>query len=637
MRIESPVGCPNSAGDPAEEKAVPGVPAGLFTAILDCFRDLVSGPPSGNTPASETPAATGMSVNRCQTGPTETSSFPAMRQAVATHRDGVRADDSRLRPGSQENSEACAGPAMTASAGAPFNLAIPGFVGSGQPTSVSSEAAVRQTGGTGPEAFATTKAGAPAGLQQAEIPGPDLNTQAGACFDLNPSGEIDGEPGEETTLRVDGSSVRRPTSANVEPDEGVAGPQASATAESRTLQPAAVQASATALMIDAGFLRSDTPSTSDGKSAVPSSVSAQSASGILSNGEAEPTATSPAASATAWMPRRSGGATKANMSQAGGRTAKSAAAPQPTAPLEERFGYTIGRAVADGTGATVVANLDERQEGASLPAQKLADKAVSSAPNQQADRQAAGSETDSRPGATDPRAEARPQSQSESATRPAGPPKAAAVDPATLAVEMEKVSAGRGRLRTTFEGGAQEAPVGSSLSAMARDAQISQQSAPGVKDVKAPAFVFEVAERISAVVAGGRGEVTIQLKPDEFGRMNIVAESGASGILARITTESSSLKQYLESNLPALHQALQDQGLKVERIDVLVQEGLSQQQSANQWHHNFGHAPGGHDSERSPRFATIGAARAGEPANEITLDEIVLGSLYPNRTFHTIA
>jgi flagellar hook-length control protein FliK len=172
---------------------------------------------------------------------------------------------------------------------------------------------------------------------------------------------------------------------------------------------------------------------------------------------------------------------------------------------------------------------------------------------------------------------------------------------------------------------------------MARDAQIAPQSGSGVKDLKAPAFVFEVAERISAVVTGVRGEVTIQLKPDQFGRMNIVAESGASGILARITTESASLKQYLESNLPVLQQALHDQGFRVERIDVLVQEGLSQQQSPNQWQHSFGHAPGGHDSERSPRFTPSDAVQPGDAASEITLDATVMGALHPNSTFHTIA
>jgi len=172
---------------------------------------------------------------------------------------------------------------------------------------------------------------------------------------------------------------------------------------------------------------------------------------------------------------------------------------------------------------------------------------------------------------------------------------------------------------------------------MARDAQIAPQPASGVKDLKAPAFVFEVAERISAVVTGARGEVTIQLKPDQFGRMNIVAESGASGIVARITTESASLKQYLESNLPVLQQALHDQGLRVERIDVQVQEGLSQQQSPNQWQHGFGHAPGGHDSERSPRITPSAAVQPGDAASEITLDAAVMGALHPNSTFHTIA
>jgi flagellar hook-length control protein FliK len=305
---------------------------------------------------------------------------------------------------------------------------------------------------------------------------------------------------------------------------------------------------------------------------------------------------------------------------------------------EEKVAGARVSGLAGVTGPVVDAGVEEHDTGSYVPTQKLTDKALPSILSQEAGRQETGKQTDSRSTATDQRAEVRLQPQSESVTRAAGPSRTAtAADPAISAAELENIAVGRGRLRTTFDGGAREVSAGSSLSAMARDTQVSLQAPTGARDVKAPAFVFEVAERISTVVAGGRGEITIQLKPDEFGRMNIVAESGASGILARITTESASLKQYLESNLPVLQQALQDQGLKVERIDVLVQEDLSQQQLANQWQHNFGHAPGGNDSDRTPRFAPVGADQPGAPADEITLDAGILGALHPNSTFHTIA
>lgn len=636
MRIESPVGCPTSAGDPAAEKAVPDGSAGLFTSILDCFRALASCPASANDAARETPAAAGKTVDRDQTGPDETSSFPAMRDAAAPRLDGIRVDDSRLRPGLQESSGICADPDMAASAGAPFNLAMPGLNGNGQLTPAISDTAARQTGGKSLEPLPATKAGMPAVLQQADMHEPGFDIRAGFRFDLSISQESDDGHGEDESSTVAGPLAPPFDSANAENDHGAASPRASTTAAGGTAQPSALQAAA-ALVIDACFLRADSPLASDGKSPVLSPVSARSASGTLLNGGTEPMPNSPAASATAWMPLSSVSATKANTSQPGSRTAKSAMTPQPTAPMQDVGGYTKLNGLPDGEGPNVVANVDGHQTGASLLVQKLADKALSPTPGQQADRQATGGQVDSRPSAADPGAEAHPQSQTGS-DRLSGPPKAAAgVDSAALAAELERVSAGPGRLRTTFEGSAREASAGSYLSGTARDAQTAPQPASGVKDLKAPAFVFEVAERISAVVTGARGEVTIQLKPDQFGRMNIVAESGASGIVARITTESASLKQYLESNLPVLQQALHDQGLRVERIDVQVQEGLSQQQSPNQWQHGFGHAPGGHDSERSPRITPSAAVQPGDAASEITLDAAVMGALHPNSTFHTIA
>jgi len=69
----------------------------------------------------------------------------------------------------------------------------------------------------------------------------------------------------------------------------------------------------------------------------------------------------------------------------------------------------------------------------------------------------------------------------------------------------------------------------------------------------------------------------------------------------------------------------------------MVQEGLSQHQSASQWQQSFGHAPGGHEGGRNARFAAPALDEPAEPANEITLDAAILGALYPHSTFHTVA
>ncbi len=639
MRIESPVGCPTSAGDPVEEKTVPDGSIGLFTSILDCFRVLVSGASSEEASSCETPAVPGKSADRDQVIPAEPPSLQAPREAVAARLNGVREEDCHPPQDLPEGSEDRAVPALIIPAGAPFSLAIPGFVGDEQPTSRMSDAATHQTVRISPEVFAPAKAGTPADFHlQAEMRGLNLHTQAGPLIDPIPAHGTEAENGAETTLTEGSSAEHASMPADIDQDEEASNPQVSTTAAGRPVPPAAVQASATALMIDARFLRADRSPGNDGKPPDMSSVPARPTSVILSNGGIDPGAKSRDASVTMWMPQRNVSATKVSVSETGGRPVRSTATSQPTAMSEDKFAGTRVAGLTGETSPAVDAGLEELDTGSYVPAQKSMDKALPSAPGHEADRQETGKQADSRPAATDLRADLRLQPESGSATRSAGPSKiTTATEPAASASELEKIAAGRGRSRTTVDGGAREVSAGSQLSAMTRDAQVSLPGSTGIKDAKAPAFVFEVAERIATVVAGTRGEVTIQLKPDEFGRMNIVAESGASGILARITTESASLKQYLENNLPVLHQALQDQGLKVDRIDVLVQEDLSRQQSASQWQHNFGHAPGGHNSDRNPKFAQAAAVQQGAPANEITLDAITLGALHPNSTFHTIA
>jgi hypothetical protein len=638
MRIESAVGCPTSAGESAEDKTVRDGSTGLFTNILDCFRVLLSGSLSEDAATCETPAATGKPADRSQIVRADTSIFPVMHESSATRPNTDSADELTLRKNCRELPATCPGPAPTVPIGVTFNLAAPEFAETGQPSPGTQDGSARPAGAIGEEVLTAAAARMPSGFaQQAETLISFLNRQDGVSVDDTAASRSEIEAGEESTTSADSAA-----DLNLKPESPgqcreVANPPIPTPAASQAAPAVMAQATATVLMMGMNLGQPDQSSVNTDDTPVPSSFSVHSAPGMPWTRGTETQSGFAAASVTSWMPPRSGNAAKGDMGHAVGSTVKGEAEPETTALPEGSSAYSRVIRVDDGTVQAADASVEARLAGSNSPAQKLPDKALSPNSGQPTDRQEVDNRAEARRDSADFRAEAHLQSQAESTTRPAGAFKAAAVDPATPAVDSEKISAGRSRLRAVVEGGAREDSTMSSLSGVARDAQSSSQATAGVRDVKAPAFVFEVAERISTVVAGNRGEVTIQLKPDQFGRMNIVAESGASGILARITTESASLKQYLESNLPVLQQALQDQGLKVERIDVLVQEGLLQQQSANQWQQNLGHSSGGHDTDGNARSATTAPTRPAEPAHEITLDAIILGALHPNSTFHTIA
>ena len=148
-------------------------------------------------------------------------------------------------------------------------------------------------------------------------------------------------------------------------------------------------------------------------------------------------------------------------------------------------------------------------------------------------------------------------------------------------------------------------------------------------------FVFQVSERIQYLIREGKGELRVQLKPANLGRIEIRAESVNQGVLARITTESASVKSYLENNLHLLQQTLQDQGLKVERIQIVVQDGMETSFSSDP-STQFGNT-GSRYSDREYGESGPLPGSATNPLEEISVDPATWMALNPSIRFYTIA
>jgi flagellar hook-length control protein FliK len=149
-------------------------------------------------------------------------------------------------------------------------------------------------------------------------------------------------------------------------------------------------------------------------------------------------------------------------------------------------------------------------------------------------------------------------------------------------------------------------------------------------------FMFELAGKIQTIVKAGEGEVRIQLRPEHLGNIEIKAENGIGGIVARIAAESANVKQFLETHLHSLQQSLQEQGLKVERIDIVVQEGLDLRQAGT---HQQQSGQAGNGQQDAHSHAGGGNARSASSlsADELLVDSVTAAILGPNSTFHTIA
>lgn len=203
---------------------------------------------------------------------------------------------------------------------------------------------------------------------------------------------------------------------------------------------------------------------------------------------------------------------------------------------------------------------------------------------------------------------------------------------------MSLAGTGRGQPRDLFETRARqqspdvpENPVPSTGYAVSGSARGSAlRSAPAEAPARQSDFIMQLAQRIQTQSEEGGGALRIQLRPANLGRLEISAEPGAAGVVARIVTESTAVKQYLEGNLHVLEQALQDQGLRVDRLDVTVQS-FDARQSAGQQHQA---GPGAHAERGSAAAQFNGTAAA---SGEIVVDTPMITVLGPNSTFHTVA
>ncbi|MDR1728756.1 MAG: flagellar hook-length control protein FliK [Acidobacteriota bacterium] len=167
--------------------------------------------------------------------------------------------------------------------------------------------------------------------------------------------------------------------------------------------------------------------------------------------------------------------------------------------------------------------------------------------------------------------EADAEAQADGAGRGGGRGRQGGASPASAPLAEQS-----GRLRTGVGGQDQAKDMASAAGAQSKVAMAA--SAPEAEaaarvDVRSREFVTQMAEHIRLQLRAGGGLIRIQLHPEDLGRVDIRAEQGREGITARITAESREAKALLENNLPSLQQALEERGLRVDRLHVVMREG----------------------------------------------------------------
>jgi len=181
-------------------------------------------------------------------------------------------------------------------------------------------------------------------------------------------------------------------------------------------------------------------------------------------------------------------------------------------------------------------------------------------------------------------------------------------------------------------------PAGTANHVSAGSAQVSGSHSPaGMNPVKpitpnSNEFLSRITERIQFLVRDGGSAVRIRLQPDEFGNLEIRAESTARGMAVRIVAEAGSVKSILENNLHILQQNLHELGLKVDRIQVDLHDFHNAQSYAG-YSSKSGHSNSG-QNEKGGRRDFEQHENSPESANPIDTDA---GAFSQDERFYTVA
>ncbi len=91
--------------------------------------------------------------------------------------------------------------------------------------------------------------------------------------------------------------------------------------------------------------------------------------------------------------------------------------------------------------------------------------------------------------------------------------------------------------------------------------------------------IINQVKNASAQLANGKSEVSINLRPENLGKVNINLVSQKGELTARITTDNNQTREMLSKGLESLKQSLSEQGINVNRVVVNSQESQSKGES----------------------------------------------------------
>lgn len=121
----------------------------------------------------------------------------------------------------------------------------------------------------------------------------------------------------------------------------------------------------------------------------------------------------------------------------------------------------------------------------------------------------------------------------------------------------------------------------STQTAATGEAALAEEALTSVAQMRE--IVDQIVEKIKVVIQPEQTNMELQLNPEHLGRVHLTITEKEGMMTAQFAAETHAAKEAIESQLVQLREALQEQGLKVESIEVMVSDfAFSQNSQAGQ-------------------------------------------------------
>ena len=143
-----------------------------------------------------------------------------------------------------------------------------------------------------------------------------------------------------------------------------------------------------------------------------------------------------------------------------------------------------------------------------------------------------------------------------------------------------------------------EATASTTKSVLSDQATANNTTTKAWEKVSAPKVMKQVDQAVLKTLSNGAKQLTLQLTPENLGKLSIVLSVHGKEVSASIRAENSDAHKIISDNLHIIKQSLESQGLKVDKLDV--QAGLADNQNFNNW---FGESEHNLSREREAMIA----------------------------------